>query len=325
MRAEELISIVIPVYKVEKYLNKCVQSVVNQTYQNIEIILVDDGSPDLCPKICDDWEKKDSRIRVIHKKNGGLSDARNVGVRASKGQFIGFVDSDDYIEETMYEELYRAIKSANAEVAICDYEAITEEGIVLKSESPIKYEMFSKIEAEEKLIGAGQWYYVTAWNKLYSRYILEEIEFPVGKIHEDEFVVHEVFWKCNRIVSIDRKLYKYVQRAGSITSGANGIRSLDMVEAFCERLLFYREHELRECVSKFCSVLKNIYIRNRLQVFGIHPWNEYMRIRKVDKMFRKAYFSCKDSISLKERILYIFPIVLYFRYKIQANSMRTEE
>ena len=109
MRTEELISVIVPVYKVEKYLNKCVQSIIQQTYTNLEIILVDDGSPDNCPQMCDEWAKKDSRIVVIHKKNGGLSDARNAGIAVAKGKYIGFVDSDDYIESTMYEDLYLAI------------------------------------------------------------------------------------------------------------------------------------------------------------------------------------------------------------------------
>ena len=120
----ELISIIVPVYKVEPYLNKCVDSIINQTYKNIEIILVDDGSPDNCGKICDDYTKKDSRIKVIHKKNGGLSDARNYGIEASIGDYIMFVDSDDYISANMCEILLKTAKKYNADIINCNFEEV---------------------------------------------------------------------------------------------------------------------------------------------------------------------------------------------------------
>ena len=127
---DELITVIVPVYKVEKYLDRCVQSIVDQTYTNLEIILVDDGSPDNCPKMCDEWAKKDKRIKVIHKQNGGLSDARNAGLEKAKGKYVGFVDSDDYISPIMYEKLYKCIIDNQADMAMCGFSTVDEKGKV---------------------------------------------------------------------------------------------------------------------------------------------------------------------------------------------------
>ena len=126
----DLISVIVPVYKVEQYLDECIQSIVNQTYTNLEIILVDDGSPDNCPQICDEWAKKDSRIRVLHNKNNGVSAARNAGLTIAKGQYIGFVDSDDYIAADMYESLMVGIKQGNKKISCCLVNHVYEDGVI---------------------------------------------------------------------------------------------------------------------------------------------------------------------------------------------------
>lgn len=135
---EDLISIIVPVYKVENYLSKCLDSMICQTYKNIEIILVDDGSPDNSGKICDDYAKKDSRIKVIHKENGGLSDARNAGLKIATGKYIGFVDSDDYISVEMYEKLYNQAKKEDADIACCNYYRVKMEKNLIKELLEIK-------------------------------------------------------------------------------------------------------------------------------------------------------------------------------------------
>ena len=119
---EELISVIVPIYKVEDYLDRCIQSLVNQTYKNLEIILVDDGSPDDCPRICDEWEKRDQRIKVIHKENGGLSDARNAGMKVMVGAYVSYIDSDDWIAQDMYQKMINAIKKNNADICECAFE-----------------------------------------------------------------------------------------------------------------------------------------------------------------------------------------------------------
>lgn len=309
METKGLISVIVPIYKVEKYLNRCIQSIVGQTYRNLEIILVDDGSPDLCPQMCDEWARKDSRIKVIHKENGGLSDARNAGVAIAKGEYIGFIDSDDYIDEEMYERLYVAIEAAKADLAICNFEMVTEEGLVLSEDSPVKDECFTGLEGLKKIIDAGGWYYVTAWNKLYSRKALKGIKFPIGKINEDQFIVHKVFFQCDKIVSISPKLYKYVQRDGSIMNSIKSVQGLDEVEAFCEKFNFYKDHGLEDCYPQLLSGLKWTYCRRRLNMPKISDKYQRKRVREIDKMFKAIYFVYSEKITMKERIIYNFPSI----------------
>lgn len=240
---DELISVVVPVYKVEKYLDKCVESIVAQTYNKLEIILVDDGSPDKCPVICDEWAEKDSRIVVIHQQNAGLSEARNAGVRAASGRYIGFVDSDDYIAHNMYETLYSVIKKYDADIAVCNFSYLDEYGNPVDEniKSPIKNELLNKEQAFQKLDmrNTNYWYYVTAWNKLYKKEILEKVAFRVGKIHEDEFSIHHFFDAASKIITIDDSLYFYIQHKGSIMTATFTQKRFNIIEAYFERYNFF--------------------------------------------------------------------------------------
>lgn len=241
------ISVIVPVYNVEKYLNRCVQSITDQTYENLEIILVDDGSPDNCGVLCDVWAKKDSRIRVVHKPNGGLSSARNAGIDIATGQYVGFVDSDDYIHPQMYEKLYAALLETGADISICNYDYVDEQtgepDLNMRAASPLKDGVLTRKQAYEKIgrIVHGYGFYVTAWNKLYHRSIFEDLRFKEGFIHEDEFFVHHLFSHCSRIATISDRLYLYVQRSGSITKKKATIRSLHGVYSYYDRYQFFRE------------------------------------------------------------------------------------
>lgn len=257
---DALISVIVPVYKVEKYLDRCVESIAVQSYQNIEIILVDDGSPDKCGSMCDSWSAKDQRIRVIHKQNGGLSDARNTGIQASKGEYIAFVDSDDDIAPEMIERLYEAAQAANAKMALCNVLCVDENGLPTgeSNGSPIRNECLSAEKVLPRFYQAGGPFYIVAWNKLYHRSLLSENVFPVGKWHEDEFVAAQLIWKAGRVACIDYMGYRYVtQRAGSIMSAKDDVRHLDALEAFLIRYRFFQEigqsellHETRARVLK---------------------------------------------------------------------------
>ena len=322
MEHRELISIIIPMYKVEKYLEKCIQSVVDQTYENLEIILVDDGSPDRCPEICDEWAKKDERIKVIHKENGGISDARNAGLAAATGAYIGFVDSDDYIETNMYEILFEALKKENAAIAMCDCEIVSEDGQVIESKSPIVNEVFTGIQGLHKLADNDGWYYVTLWNKLCARKVLEGLKFPQGRVYEDEEIVHEVFFRADKIVSLNQKLYNYVQRKGSITKSTSGIKSLDIIEPLCHRLLFYKEHGLTELCSELCRNLRAVYDNRRMQIYGIDDFQGRKRLKEVDKLFKATYFECAKSVSRRDKFKYEFPSIWFAlcRMKIKLKK-----
>jgi glycosyltransferase involved in cell wall biosynthesis len=245
-RQKRLISIIVPIYRVEKYVSKCIDSLLLQTYSNIEIILVDDGSPDRCGEICDEYAAKDNRIKVIHKKNGGLSNARNAGVRVAIGEYIGFVDSDDYVSNNMYEKLYATIVTANAEMAICNYSWVNEDGLVCEKDYAGKIfdGVLNRDEAFAALYNQSNTCYVTAFNKLYKYSLLNTVRFPDGKIHEDEFTVHHFFDQCNTIACISDSLYFYVQRHGSITSEFS-IKNLDLYEAYLDRYQFFYQYGIK--------------------------------------------------------------------------------
>ena len=232
-----LISIVVPVYKVEEYLAKCIESIINQTYKNLEIIIVDDGSPDNCPKICDEYALKDSRIKVIHKENGGLSDARNRGIKEAKGEFIGFIDSDDYIDEDMYSYLYELIKKYNADISIC--------GVRTFDETKDKYIAFNDefcVDSTEalKLLANDKEMKNFAVNKLYNKGLFTDnlISYPKGKIMEDIATTYKLFEKANRIVVGNKSYYNYLIRDNSII----GSKSTKMYIAHIENVMERYEH-----------------------------------------------------------------------------------
>lgn len=242
----DLISIIIPVYKVEKYLEKCIESVLKQTYTNLQIILVDDGSPDNCGKICDEYAKKDSRIEVIHKANGGLSDARNVGISKAKGRYIGFVDSDDYIKEDMYEILLNLIKKYDADVSICNlYDVIDGNECIRNKENGIRE--YSRIDIlKEILLDKNIQSY--AWNKLYKKELFDEIKYPIGKKYEDIGTTFYLFEKCNKIVVTSEPEYYYLKRADSLVNNVTESTIFDYTEIIIQRYLYIKQNikELRK-------------------------------------------------------------------------------
>lgn len=240
----QLVSIIVPVYKVEKYLEKCVNSILNQSYKNIEVILVDDGSPDSSGELCEKLRKEDSRIIVLHKVNGGLSDARNFGLQYAQGSLVMFVDSDDYIHPNMVETMYKKMKFDESDLVICDFCKVDQLGNFIENKNGKKVEskVVNSDEMLDILCNEDGWRFVPAWNKLYKREIWEELLFPKGKLHEDEYIIHEVIEKSKKISLIDDKLYYYVQRNGSIMDNITDRNRLDGTEALLERTEFLLEH-----------------------------------------------------------------------------------
>lgn len=238
------ISIIVPVYKVELYLRQCIDSIITQTYKNLEIILVDDGSPDDCGAICNEYAEHDNRIIVIHKENGGLSDARNAGLDIAKGNYIGFVDSDDWIEPDMYESLYNNLVDNDADIACCGYyesyvnenifHVLFEETILLSKEQAMKESFFYKRVS------------VCAWDKLYKKDIFMNIRYPFGKIHEDEFVILDIFSQADKVIVSTVPKYYYRQRNGSIIQQPYTAKKLHVIEAF--------EHKLQIAEKSFAGI-----------------------------------------------------------------------
>lgn len=230
----DLISVIVPVYKVEKYLDKCVQSIVNQTYRNLEIILVDDGSPDHCGAMCDAWAVKDSRIKVIHKENGGLSDARNAGMAATTGDWIAFVDSDDWIRADMYEVLVSTARETDAEIAACEYQMVYPDQKFIETTYTGDITVLKSQDAMQSLIHNSLVKQVV-WNKLYAVHLVKDIPFAVGKWHEDEIWTWQVIMKTNRYAVVDKLGYYYLQRSSSIMGQSYNVKRLDALEGKCQR------------------------------------------------------------------------------------------
>lgn len=231
------ISIIIPVYKVEEYLNRCIKSVVDQTYNNLEIILVDDGSPDNCPAICDKWAEKDSRIKVIHKNNGGLSDARNIGMKIASGELIGFVDSDDWISKEMYQLLYENMKENESDISACGVKMVwedVEEGRPLTSAGN---QMLNTQEAMEAIIRESKLKQPVSY-KLYKTELIRDILFPVGKCNEDVFWTYQAIGRARKVSIFDTPCYYYFQRKDSIMGNKYSLKRLDALEAKRERLKY---------------------------------------------------------------------------------------
>ena len=235
-----LISIIIPIYNVEKYLNRCIESIVNQTYKNLEIILVDDGSPDNCPMMCDNWAKKDTRIIVIHKINGGLSDARNYGIEKSRGKYIAFVDSDDYIELHYIEYLYELLINNNADIACCGHVNTVDDSVLFTENRFLnKTEIYTSYEICKKLLTTFPVNLVTAWGKLYKRELVILNPFPIGRICEDEATTYKYYYLSKKIVVGNMNLYAYFTNQNSIIHKAKNSINNDNFWAQEQRAYFF--------------------------------------------------------------------------------------
>lgn len=297
--AQPMISVVIPVYKVEAYLKKCVDSVIAQSYENIEIILVDDCSPDNCPAMCDEYEKADKRIRVIHhSENGGLSCARNSGIEAARGEYIAFVDSDDYINKFMLETLYREISENDCGIAVCGLKYVFENDSIDTSKAEPSGErlILSGTEAVKKLFSDKHSEYVVSCNKLYKRKLFDSIKFPCGKIHEDTFTTYKLFFESERVVYNDVKLYYYLQRRSSIMHSGDitlmyAIEAMDEFGEYCEKNI-----DDAELLNDFIG-MKNIMKAN----FALDAYYFSRKNKLVDEKnkFEKIYNDIKSSLPYK--------------------------
>ena len=236
-----LISVIVPVFNVEAYLNKCISSIVNQTYSNLEIILVDDGSPDNCPAICDAWATKDNRIKVIHKKNGGLSDARNAGMAIAVGELLGFVDSDDWIEPDMYQLLYENLVGNDCDMSACGVQMDWEDGTPSRMLTKDGTCVLGSEDAMRAIIEES-WLKQPVWYKLYKTTLVKDILFPVGKYHEDVFWSYQAVGRANKMCVFDQPCYHYIQRSGSIMGESYSLKRLDSLEAKVMRVEYMQEH-----------------------------------------------------------------------------------
>lgn len=294
-----LVSVIVPVFNVERYLHRCVDSILRQTYSNLEIILVDDGSPDICPRICDEYAKCDKRVHVIHKKNGGLSDARNVGIDRSTGMFLSFVDSDDYLPENMIDVLMKKMLSCSAEIGITGYEYVNIDGKISGKTNSLNNQVITGYQALELLCDPTcWWFYVPAWGKVYKRKLFENIRFPEGKYNEDQFIMHELFDGAAKVITVNAPLYYYEQRDNSIMSEKFSVKRFNDVEALLIRMNFCLERGYYELFfgteEIMFSKLRKIYSIEKVDTLNskerdyVHQlWKNYLQVSAKEIMVNK--------------------------------------
>lgn len=249
-RMEELISVIVPVYQVKAFLPECVESLLGQTYKNLEIILVDDGSTDGSEKLCDEYAKKDGRVKVVHQAHFGVSNARNRGLQMATGEYVAFVDSDDIASEFFLETLYTLLKSYRADVAVCAYERRKEGEVKQRSKKTITYSISSE-EMLQEWHGIRKGLETVLWNKLYRRELFgvgdARVLFPEGKEHEDTCISHLLIQKANTIAITNQILYMYRIRKGSITESSVTVEKIRQdIEAQLSRIAFFEEKGFEE-------------------------------------------------------------------------------
>lgn len=289
----DLISVIVPVYNVEQYLDRCIQSIVEQTYTNLEIILVEDGSPDQCPEICDAWEKKDYRVKVIHKKNGGLSDARNAGIKFSSGDYIGFVDSDDWIAPEMYEKLISVIKRDQSDIAACGVEIVWEDGTPNKILIQQSDCVLDGHTAQAELLNEAK-LKQPVWYKLYHRKTIQGIFFEVGKYHEDVFWSYQVIGNARKVSVISDIGYYYWQRKNSIMGERYSAKRLDALEAYTKRYEYIKEYYPELASNALCAIWTGCIYHGQMTMKYMFKEEQKKIFQVLENICRRYPIRCAD-------------------------------
>lgn len=229
-----MISVIVPVYRVEPYLDKCVRSILDQTYTDLEVLLVDDESPDACPALCDAWAARDSRVRALHVPHGGLSCARNAGIEAARGELLSFVDSDDRLAPDMLETLYARLRETGADLALCNYARVREDGSLVKAPYHFREGVFAPKDFWKEYFSSrnDRGYYMVSWNKLYKRELFAQLRFSPGRIHEDLYLLYDLVAACGTIATSDKVGYYYLQRKTGIIGSGRSLKNLTAPEAY---------------------------------------------------------------------------------------------
>ncbi|MCI9435161.1 MAG: glycosyltransferase [Bacilli bacterium] len=299
-----LVSVVVPIYNVEQYLQKCLNSICNQTYKNLEILLINDGAKDNSLEICNKNAKKDERIKVVSQKNGGLSKARNTGLKKATGEYICFIDADDFIDEHYIEYMLRNMLEYEADICACDFHYINEDEETWSKNVIKNNQEFTNIEAICDILGEKQTTEVMAWNKLYKRslFIENNIIFPVGKLHEDNFTTYKLYYFAKKITLINDKLYFYLQRNNSIMSQKFNTKRLEVLDVVNETREFFKNHNLKieseliDCyelliiLNLINTMMRNNYVGNEKQEL-------INKIRNNKKIYlRNKYIGSKNKL-----------------------------
>lgn len=319
------LSIIVPVYNVEKYLNKCIQSILNQTFKNFELILINDGSTDDSGVICDYYSNIDNRIRVIHKQNGGLSSARNAGINIARGKFIAFVDSDDYVHEKMYEILLSNAIKNSSDLVICDLEFVYAHNVCDTSKNIINIEIetLTNIEALNELYSPRGVNFVIACNKIYRYELFKDIRYEEGRLHEDEFIIHKILYKTKKITYIPLKLYFYLQTENSITRSAFNIKKLDIVCAHKQRIEYFKNINQIDLQHKAENFYVQAFFSNYLKA-RLDKTN-YKEINNLKKDFFMSFKTLLKNpfYNKKEKILWLLFILNPYIFEIYCKLKKS--
>lgn len=311
-----LISIVIPIYKVERYINKCIDSILKQSYSNLEIILVDDGSPDKCGKICDEYKQKDSRVKVIHQKNKGLSEARNSGTDIATGKYITYVDSDDWISEDMIEILYNKIRENHTKIACGAYEGFFEDGTTISNSHSNKTYIYSRREALDCFLFNN---YLTpcVWGKLYDIELWSDIRCPEGKLFEDQFTTYKILDLCEKVVFVTKPLYHYRKRNGSIGHSNFNEKTYQLYDAINEEYNYISKKYGEQCPNIAVAkttweiVFINMMISNNYRDKNVIKKTQKFAKNNIKKIIQCKYISKTRKIQI---ILFTYSFPLYVKF-----------
>lgn len=318
--AQKLVSVIIPIYKAEKYLSMCVDSVLNQTYQNLEVILVDDGSPDNCPAICDEYAQKDKRIRVLHQKNAGLSMARNAGLDICTGDYITFVDSDDALHVDFVARLLAACEENDAEIAVGDFMKATPAEYLPKIAAPLANKPVRVVDGREAnmmLYRRSEWVrMVTAWGKLFRREMLEMERFPDVKLHEDEALIYKLLYRSRQVAMVDGALYLYTANQGGLMANRFTPERMTMLDILDERLAFYRENGETGDLIRFTQnrqfMFAAAYYRQTLH-YAPKEWRFRHQLRKRQWQIYRVLMKSEYPADRKRELTCIMLLPLLFR------------
>lgn len=312
-----MISILMPVYNVEKYLEKTLESVRNQTYTDFEVIMVDDGSSDSSGQICDKWAAADSRFKVVHTENRGVSAARNTALSLVRGAYIYFMDSDDLILPETLEELYRTLTDTAADMVMGSFYYTDDAGNPLEklnSEFPVKDETLTALQYLEKLTQDGANYYCTSTTKIFRTALFDGISYPVGKINEDEARIHEIIFKCKKIVTLKKRYYNYIKHSTGITGTDFGLKNLDREDAFAGRIRFFKENNLNELAEKTAIFALDSAVVTFAKCVNNNFWYGETK-KKVEGYFKFFFDNCPDFgklTSFRKKVYAIGWVVLHF-------------
>ena len=265
----QLISIIVPVFNVDQYLEYCIESILAQTITNYEMILIDDGSTDHSPSICDRYAEKHPQIFVFHQTHLGVADTRNIGLKYSKGDYVVFVDSDDYINPKMLEILYNHLLEFKADISICSFEKVFSHSKQELPDYDRKLCCYTNIEACEQLFSEEYLDMAVCWNKLYKKDLFQNIAFPMGIIHEDEAVAYKLLYQASLIVYTNAKLYYYFQNEKGIMGKGFSKKSLDLLTVYENRIIFMEQNKqmdlLQKSMMEYCNRTISYYqIMNKI-------------------------------------------------------------